>query len=115
MIAREFNIRYNIYEFANRNKGTGEVIHLPEISRFYGIVVKMIFNDNDKHHKPHVHVYYGEYEASVGLDCTVLEGSLPAKQYRILAGWMAIHEDELYAAWNNAVRSIPFERIEPLH
>ena len=46
---------------------------MPEISRFYGLVVKMIFNDNDKHHKPHdhkphVHVYYGEYEASVALD-----------------------------------------------
>lgn len=41
---------------------------MPEISRFYGLVIKMIFNDNDKHHKPHVHVYYWEYEASVGLD-----------------------------------------------
>ncbi len=87
---------------------------MPEISRFYGIVVKMIYNDNDKHHKPHVHVYYGEYEASVSLDGLVLEGRIPAKQYRILAGWMAIHEEELYAAWNNAVRSIPFDRIEPL-
>ena len=35
----------------------------------------MIFNDNDKHHKPHVHVYYGKYEASVGLDGEVLEGN----------------------------------------
>ena len=32
---------------------------MPEISRFFGIVIKMIFNDSDKHHKPHVHVYYG--------------------------------------------------------
>lgn len=36
---------------------------MPEISRFYGIVIKMLFNDDGKHHKPHVHVYYGEYEA----------------------------------------------------
>ena len=76
--------------------------------------IKMIFNDNDRHHKPHVHVYYGEYEASVGLDGEVLEGKLPVKQYRILTGWMALHEDELYAAWNNAVRQLPFERIDPL-
>ena len=87
---------------------------MPELSRFYGIIVKMIFNDDDRHHKPHVHVYYGEYEASVGLDGEVLEGQLPIKQYRILAGWMALHEDELYAAWNNAVRQKPFERINPL-
>ena len=69
---------------------------MPEISRFYGLVVKMIFNDNDKHHKPHVHVYYGEYEASVALDGEVLDGKIPVKQFRMLAGWMAIHEDELY-------------------
>ena len=87
---------------------------MPELSRFYGIVIKMIFNDTDKHHKPHVHVYYGENEASVALDGEVLEGKLPVKQYRMVAGWMAIHEDELYAAWNNAVRNIAFENIEPL-
>ena len=52
---------------------------MPEISRFYGLIVKMIFNDSDKHHKPHVHVYYGEYEASVGLDGEVLDGRLPVK------------------------------------
>ena len=57
---------------------------MPEISRFYGIVIKMIYSDNDRHHKPHVHAYYGEYEASVSLDGEVLDGSLPVKQYRIL-------------------------------
>lgn len=89
-------------------------VSMPEISRFYGLVIKMIFNDNDKHHKPHVHVYYGEYEASVGLDGEVLEGKIPLKQYRMLAGWMAIHEEELYEAWNLAVRNMQFNRIEPL-
>ncbi len=33
----------------------------------------------DKHHKPHVHVYYGECEAAVSLDGEVLEGKLPLK------------------------------------
>jgi len=87
---------------------------MPEICRFYGIVIKMIFNDNDKHHKPHVHVYYGEYEASMSLDGEVLEGKIPVKQYRMVSGWMALHEEELYAAWNNAVRNKAFEKIEPL-
>lgn len=87
---------------------------MPELSRFFGIVVKMIFNDSEQHHKPHVHVYYGEYEASVALDGEVLDGKLPIKQYRILSGWLALHEDELYDAWNKAVQSKPFEKIEPL-
>ena len=69
---------------------------MPEVSRFYGLVIKMMFNDNDKHHKPHIHVYYGESEASVAIDGTVLEGRLPQRQYRMLSGWLAIHEEELY-------------------
>lgn len=60
------------------------------------------------------HVYYAEYEASVGVDGELLAGSLPIKQLRLVQAWAAIHEDELYAAWNNAVRNIPFGKIEPL-
>lgn len=48
------------------------------------------------------------------MDGEVFEGKLPIKQYRMVAGWMAIHEDELYEAWNKAVRNIAFEKIEPL-
>ena len=88
---------------------------MPEISRFYGIIIKMLFTDNDKHHKPHVHVYYGEYKASVSFDGEMLDGKLPIKQYRILIEWMTIHKNELYKAWDNAVRNIPFEKIEPMH
>ncbi len=33
---------------------------MPELCRFYNIVIKMIFSDTDKHHKPHFHVYYNE-------------------------------------------------------
>ena len=87
---------------------------MPEISRFYGLIIKMIFLDNDKHHKPHVHVTYGDFEASVGIDGELLGGSLPVKQLKLLVAWLAIHEDELYAAWNNAVRGIHFNKIEPL-
>ncbi len=32
----------------------------------------------------------------------------------MLQAWAVIHEEELYAAWNNAVKSIPFGKIEPL-
>ncbi len=87
---------------------------MPEISRFQGMVIKLIFLDNDKHHKPHVHVYYGEYEASVGLDGELLSGSIPLKKLKLLQAWMILHEDELYKAWNNAVQGLPFEDIKPL-
>ena len=74
----------------------------------------MIFSDNAKHNKPHFHVSYAEYEAFVGIDGELLSGSLPIKQLRLVQAWAAIHEEELYKAWNNAVRNIPLEKIEPL-
>ena len=87
---------------------------MPELCRFYNIVIKMIYSDTGQHNKPHFHVYFAEYEASVGVDGELLAGSLPVKQLKLVQAWAAIHEDELYAAWNNAVRNIPFNKIEPL-
>jgi hypothetical protein len=40
---------------------------MPELSRFYNIVIKMLFKDMVQHNKPHVHVFYNEYEASIGI------------------------------------------------
>ena len=88
---------------------------MPELCRFYGILIYMVFKDEDKHHKPHVHVTYGEYEASIGIDGELLAGSLPTKQMKLVVGWLALREDELYAAWNNAVRGLLLNKIEPLH
>ena len=48
---------------------------MPEICRFMGIIIKMMFMDKDKHHMPHVHVQYGEYKASISFDGRVLAGS----------------------------------------
>lgn len=87
---------------------------MPELSRFMGIIIKLLFKDDSQHNKPHVHVYYGEYEASIGIDGELLAGSIPLKQLRIVQGWLAIHEEEAYAAWNKAVRGEPFSKIDPL-
>ena len=86
----------------------------PEIRRFYGIVIKMLYEAGDKDNKPHVHVEYGEYEASVGIAGEVLAGILPEKQYRLVAAWLTLHEDELYGAWNNAVQMKQLPKIRPL-
>ena len=88
---------------------------MPELARFYNIIIKMIFEDNKQHAKPHIHVYYHEYEASIGLDGEVLAGNLPPKQLKLVLAWIAIHENELYSAWNSAVRGESFDKIEPLH
>lgn len=87
---------------------------MPEISRFYGLIVYMQYHDNKQHSKPHVHVYYSDYTASVGLDGELLAGELPRKQWNLLIAWLSIHEEELYAAWNSAVCGNAFSKIDPL-
>ncbi|MCL2517271.1 MAG: DUF4160 domain-containing protein [Oscillospiraceae bacterium] len=87
---------------------------MPELSRFYGIKICMYFEDDEQHHKPHIHVFYGEYEAVLDFDGIMLVGSLPSKQYRLVSGWIALHEDELYRAWNEAVRGKNPNKITPL-
>lgn len=79
-----------------------------------GIIIKMLYNDNSQHNKPHIHAYYCEYEASIGIDGELLAGSIPVKQLRMVQGWLAIHEEEAYAAWNKAVKGEQFDKIAPL-
>lgn len=87
---------------------------MPELSRFYNIIIRINYGDNDKHHKPHIHVVYAEHKASVCLDGELLAGNLPVKQLRMVQAWIAIHEEELYVAWENAILQAPPVKIEPL-
>lgn len=87
---------------------------MPELSRFAGIIIYMLFRDIGQHSKPHVHVYYGEYEAVIGIDGELLAGALPRRQLRMVVGWLAYHEEEAYAAWNQAVQGEHFSKIPPM-
>ena len=57
---------------------------MPELCRFYNIVIKMLYSDDARHHKPHFHVSYGEYKASVSIEGELLAGNLPVKQLRMV-------------------------------
>ena len=48
----------------------------------------------------------------VGVDGELLAGGLPVREMKILVGSLACHEEEVYAAWNNAVQGMPFEKIK---
>ena len=50
----------------------------------------------------------------MGIDGELLAGSLPVKQLKMVVGWLALYEEEAYAAWNKAVRGESFEKIKPL-
>lgn len=57
---------------------------------------------------------HGDYEAAIGIDGELLAGSLPRKQFKIITGWLAFHEDEAYKAWNLAVKGEHFDQIPPM-
>ena len=68
---------------------------MPELSRFYGIVVRMYFDDDQQHSLAHIHVYYGSMDASYSLQGKLLGGKIPPKQEKLLLAWIALHEQEL--------------------
>ncbi len=88
---------------------------MPTISMFYGIIIYMFFFDDKKHHRPHIHVNYGGYDAVIAIDDgEMIEGELPKKKMKLVLAWMEIHQEELMADWKLAVNGqLPF-RIDPL-
>jgi len=54
---------------------------------------------NTRPRTPHVHAQYGEYELSISFDGNIIEGNLLNKQRKLVEAWVALHEDELKAAW----------------
>lgn len=73
---------------------------MPEISRFYGIVIKMFFKP--KEHEPsHIHALYGEYVGLFDLKTqTMTAGDLPDNAQRLVTDWLKIYSSELQDMWN---------------
>ena len=85
---------------------------MPEISRFYGIVVAMFFND---HEPPHFHVRYGSDKAILAIETLeVLRGELPSRALGLVREWARTHHSELLEDWRLARRSQPLKGIDPL-
>jgi hypothetical protein len=85
---------------------------VPELSRFYGIVVRMYFDD---HPPPHFHAEYGSFQAVVAIDSlAVIAGGLPPRALGLVTEWAALHRDELRRAWSRAAGLEPPGKIPPL-
>ncbi len=73
---------------------------MPEISRFFGIVIAMYWEATASHHQPHFHARYQEHQASFGIDpVELIAGSLPRKQQRLVEAWAEMHNNELKQNW----------------
>lgn len=85
---------------------------MPEISRFYGIVIRMFYND---HAPPHFHAQYGDDEALVSIDTSaMIAGKLAPRATGLVMEWAALHQAELRNIWNQARSAQPLDRIDPL-
>ena len=89
----------------------GSVQRMPEVSRFYGIVITLNYND---HAPPHFHARYGGDVAVITMDGIVLAGSLPARALALVCLWAARHEGELLEDWARARAQLPLASIDPL-
>lgn len=85
---------------------------MPEISRFFGILILMYYND---HQPPHFHVRYNEQKALISLETlTLMRGRLSPRVFGMVVEWGAIHQDELKSNWELARQQKPLNSIKPL-
>ncbi len=73
---------------------------MPEISRFFGIIIRMYVEAGVPHQAPHFHAYYHEDVAIFGISpVELMAGQLPRHQQRLVEAWAELHESELMADW----------------
>jgi hypothetical protein len=85
---------------------------VPEISRFFGIVVAMYYSD---HAPPHFHVRYGGQKALIAIETlSLLRGELSPRVFGMVMEWASLHRTELLQDWELARQQAPLQRIAPL-
>lgn len=84
---------------------------MPEISRFYGLIIYMNYKDHDP---PHFHVWFGDFKAIVTIQDGIVKGEMPKRALKMIFEWLEIHQTELLRDWELAQNGEPLNRIEPL-
>ncbi|GAB4048829.1 DUF4160 domain-containing protein [Spirosoma foliorum] len=86
---------------------------MPEISRFYGIIIRMFYND---HNPPHFHAIYGNDEALINIQTLeYIEGKLPKRARALVTEWAIEHREELVNNWEKARKPEDLLPIDPLN
>ena len=88
---------------------------MPEISRFFGIIIRMYTEPNAPHHESHFHAYYQEFSAVFGWNAMdLIGGDMPRKQERLILKWAKMYKDELKENWKLLQSGELPNKIEPL-
>lgn len=85
-------------------------LRVPIIAVFYGIVIRMYFQQSE-HNPPHVHAFCDGYAAAIGIrDVSIMDGSLPQRASGLVRDWILVHQVELLDMWETQ----EFRRLAPL-
>ena len=85
---------------------------MPELSRFFGIVIGVFYRE---HGRPHFHAVYGEFEAVIDIETgEVISGKLPKRALGLISEWQSAHRAELSENWELARTHQPLKKILPL-
>ncbi len=88
---------------------------MPRISAFFGIVIWMYYEDDLRHHTPHIHAEYAGDRASIAIEAgELLGGSLPPKQLKRVRRWIEARQQALLENWDRATRNEALQWIEPI-
>jgi hypothetical protein len=84
---------------------------MPEISRFFGIVISMFYNE---HNPPHFHIEYSGNKASIDIETGLVKGKMSRRALKLVFEWMDEHKDELFDNWELARQNKELIKIDPL-
>jgi hypothetical protein len=84
---------------------------MPEISRFYGIIIKMYFNE---HNPPHFHIEYQDYEAIMNIETGEVIGNMSRRALNLVYDWLDQNKEALLENWKRIEERKPLNNIKPL-
>ena len=85
---------------------------MPEISRFFGIIIAVFYDD---HNPPHIHARYNGKKVAIEIKTLrVLEGEIQPRALGLVMEWATLHKEELMQDWELAKSNKPPKKIEPL-
>jgi hypothetical protein len=101
-----------VFDFCRR----GSTLNgMPELSRFFGIIIRMFSEPSERHNVPHFHAYYQENVAVFSVSpVEIVTGSMPQRQQRLIEAWAELHQEELLADWNLLEQGKRPAPIDPL-
>jgi len=85
---------------------------MPEVSRFYGIIIALYYNE---HNPPHFHAKYGDFIVEINIQTLqIMRGELPKRAKALVLEWADEHRNELMQDWELARQNKELNKIEPL-